>query len=113
MREAAAALLIHFYDYNDAPVFENRLEQVLTALMNAFIQPGPNYIKEQILSAIGSIATHSGPAFVPYYRKIMDMNLRILTAPPEKTAGEMQKRLVGRSMRCASLIGKLQYRCLS
>lgn len=121
VREAAAAAIVHFFEYPDTPLFEDKLKAILTALVTAFLQRGPLYIQEQVLSAIcksasrflrpqstlltrtATIATHSHEVFLPYYRDIMDINLKILTAT---NTTEKEQKVVGRSMRCASLIGQ-------
>lgn len=102
VREAAAAALVHFFEDDMAPKFEKRLKEILTALVNAFLRLGRSYVQEQVLAAIATIATHAGTEFLPYYRDIMDLTLRVLSSP----SSDSSDRLVGRSMRCASLMGQ-------
>lgn len=103
VREAGAAVLVHFFDCSNAPLFENRLKAILTALVTAFLQRGPLYVQEQVLSAIAMVATHTEKAFIPYYRDIMDICLKILSAT---NATPQEYKVVGRAMRCASLMGQ-------
>ncbi|KAL1406317.1 importin subunit beta-3 [Vanrija albida] len=101
VREAAAAALVHFFEAETLATFEDKLESTLSGLITA-LQVGPLYVQEQALAAIATIATHAGKAYLPYYRKTMDLNLKVLASDHP----ESHQRLVGRSMRCAVLIGQ-------
>ncbi|TXT08603.1 hypothetical protein VHUM_02731 [Vanrija humicola] len=101
VREAAAAALVLFFEVETLTTFESKLETTLSGLITA-LQHGPLYVQEQALAAIATIATHAGKAYLPYYRTTMDLNLKLLGSDHP----ESHQRLVGRSMRCAVLIGQ-------
>lgn len=49
-----------------------------------------------------AVATQEGKAFLPFYRDVLDFNLRILTTATDST----QHKFVCRAMRCAAQLGQ-------
>lgn len=56
VQAAAAAAMVHFFDLDGLPSFEDRLRPILERLVST-LQRGPLYIQEEVLATIGKLLT--------------------------------------------------------
>lgn len=55
---AAAAAMVHFFEPEDLPSFEGRLQPILERLVTT-LQRGPLYVQEEVLATIGEPGVNS------------------------------------------------------
>uniref|UniRef100_K3WXC2 Importin N-terminal domain-containing protein n=1 Tax=Globisporangium ultimum (strain ATCC 200006 / CBS 805.95 / DAOM BR144) TaxID=431595 RepID=K3WXC2_GLOUD len=105
----AATALRQFIDMCQPHVLEPYLEKLLTQLF-AILQ-APNHLRvvqEQSITAISSIATVAGPAFIKYYGAVMPSLQQILLSclhESTTTGSPGSFTLGGITLECISLIG--------
>lgn len=96
----AAAALVNFTEVIEKEALLPYLETIMGKLIS-LLNTGKIFMQEQALTSIATVADRSEDGFIKFYPATMPLLISILQTA---TADEV-KKLRGKTMECASLIG--------